>query len=157
MTKPYDIPKSWVWEACQSVKANGGSAGIDREIIEIFEQRLGDNLYKLWNRLCSGSYFPPPVKAVPIPKKSGGVRVLGVPTVADRVAQTVVKRVLEPLLEPAFHPDSYGYRPGRSAHDALAVARRRCWDYDWVVEFDIKGLFDNIDHGLLMRAVRKHC
>lgn len=157
MTKPYPIPKAWVWEAYQSVKANGGSAGIDRETLETFERRLGDNLYKLWNRLCSGSYFPPPVKAVPIPKKSGGVRMLGVPTVADRVAQTVVKRVLEPLLEPVFHPDSYGYRPGRSAHDALAMARRRCWDYDWVVEFDIKGLFDNIDHGLLMRAVRKHC
>jgi RNA-directed DNA polymerase len=124
MTKPYPIPKAWVREACQSVKANGGSAGIDRETLEPFERRLGGNLYKLWNRLCSGSYFPPPVKAVPIPEKSGGVRVLGVPAVADRVAQTVVKRVLEPLLEPVFHPDSHGYRPGRSAHDALAVARR---------------------------------
>jgi RNA-directed DNA polymerase len=157
MTKPYDIPKSWVWEAYQCVKANGGSAGIDRETIEIFEQHLGDNLYKLWNRLCSGSYFPPPVKGVPIPKKSGGVRLLGVPTVADRVAQTVVKRVLEPKLEPVFHRNSYGYRPGRSAHDAIALVRRRSWEYDWVVEFDIKGLFDNIDHELLLRAVRKHC
>jgi len=107
--------------------------------------------------MCSGSYFPPPVKAVPIPKKTGGVRVLGVPTVADRVAQTVVKLWLEPQLDPLFHTDSYGYRPGRSAHDAIAVTKRRCWEYDWVIEFDVKGLFDNIDHDLLMRAVRKHC
>jgi RNA-directed DNA polymerase len=105
----------------------------------------------------SGSYFPPPVKAVPIPKKSGGVRILGVPTVADRVAQTVVKQVLEPILEPVFDDNSYGYRPGRSAHDAIAVVRRRSWQYDWVVEFDIKGLFDHIGHDLLLRAVRKHC
>lgn len=157
MTKPFEIPKRLVWEAYQCVKANGGSAGVDQESIERFERRLGDNLYVLWNRLCSGSYFPSPVKGVPIPKKSGGVRMLGVPTVADRVAQTVVKRVLEPILEPQFHPDSYGYRPGRSALDAVARVRRRCWDYDWVIEFDIKGMFDNIDHALLMRAVRKHC
>ena len=123
----------------------------------MFESKLKDNLYKLWNRMGSGSYFPPPVKAVPIPKKSGGTRILGVPTVADRVAQTVVKMVLEPLLEPVFDRDSYGYRPGRSALDAVAVVRRRSWEYDWVVEFDIKGLFDNIDHELLLRAVRKHC
>ena len=155
--KPLDIPKSLVWEAFQNVKANGGAAGIDQQTIEQFEEHLGDNLYKLWNRMCSGSYFPPPVKAVPIPKKTGGARVLGVPTVADRVAQTVVKLWLEPVLDPLFHADSYGYRPGRSAHDAIAVTRRRCWEYDWVVEFDIKGLFDNIDHELLMRAVRKHC
>lgn len=157
MTKPYSIPKVLVWEAYQSVKAKGGSAGVDRESIEEFERRLGDNLYKIWNRLCSGSYFPPPVKGVPIPKKSGGVRMLGVPTVADRVAQTVVKLVLEPMLEPLFHRDSYGYRPGRSALDAVAMVRRRSWEYDWVIEFDIKGLFDNIDHELLLRAVRKHC
>ena len=105
----------------------------------------------------SGSYFPPPVKAVPIPKKSGGTRMLGVPTVADRVAQTVVKMVLEPVLEPVFDRDSFGYRPGRSALDAVALVRRRSWEYDWVVEFDIKGLFDNIDHELLLRALRKHC
>jgi len=157
MTKPYAIPKALVWNAFQRVKANGGSAGVDQQSIAKFEEHLGDNLYKLWNRLASGSYFPPPVKAVPIPKKSGGVRILGVPTVADRVAQTVVKLVLEPVLEPVFDRDSFGYRPGRSALDAVALVRRRSWDYDWVVEFDIKGLFDNIDHELLMRAVRKHC
>ena len=139
------------------MKANGGAAGVDHETIERFEERLGGKLYKLWNRMCSGSYFPPPVKAVPIPKKTGGVRVLGVPTVVDRVAQTVVKLWLEPQLDPLFHADSYGYRPGRPAHDAIAVTKRRCWEYDWVIEFDIKGLFDNIDHDLLMRAVRKHC
>jgi RNA-directed DNA polymerase len=157
MTRPFVIPKRLVWEAYQRVKANGGSAGVDQESIETFESKLGDNLYKLWSRMESGSYFPPPVKAVPIPKKSGGTRILGVPTVADRVAQTVVKMILEPMLEPVFDANSYGYRPGRSALDAVAVVRRRSWDHDWVVEFDIKGLFDNIDHELLMRAVRKHC
>ena len=157
MTKSFVIPKRLVWDAFQRVKANGGSAGVDGESIETFESKLKDNLYKLWNRMGSGSYFPPPVKAVPIPKKSGGTRMLGVPTVADRVAQTVVKMVLEPLLEPVFDRDSYGYRPGRSALDAVALVRRRSWEYDWVVEFDIKGLFDNIDHELLLRAVRKHC
>jgi RNA-directed DNA polymerase len=157
MTKPFEIPKALVWEAFQRVKANGGSAGVDDESIEAFEKSLGDNLYKLWNRMGSGSYFPPPVKAVPIPKKSGGTRLLGVPTVADRVAQTVVKMVLEPALEPVFDRDSFGYRPGRSALDAVALVRRRSWEYDWVVEFDIKGLFDNIDHELLLRALRKHC
>jgi len=157
MTKPFVIPKSLVWEAFQRVKDNGGSAGVDDESIAEFERNIGDNLYKLWNRMGSGSYFPPPVKAVPIPKKSGGTRMLGVPTVADRVAQTVVKLVLEPVLEPVFDRDSFGYRPGRSALDAVALVRRRSWEYDWVVEFDIKGLFDNIDHELLLRAVRKHC
>ena len=157
MAKPFNIPKQLIWEAFQCVKANGGSAGIDRESIEQFESRLGDNLYRLWNRMCSGSYFPPPVMGVPIPKKSGGFRLLGIPTVADRVAQTAVKLLLEPILDPVFHQDSYGYRPGRSAHDAIAIVRRRCWDYDWVVEFDIKGLFDNIDHERLMRALGKHC
>jgi len=157
MTKPFEIPKTLVWEAFQQVKANGGSAGVDQESIEEFEKSLGDNLYKLWNRMQSGSYFPPPVRAVPIPKKNGGTRILGVPTVADRVAQTVVKLVLEPVLEPVFDCDSFGYRPRRSALDAVALVRRRSWKYDWVVEFDIKGLFDNIDHELLLRAVRKHC
>jgi RNA-directed DNA polymerase len=157
MTRPFVISKRLVWDAFQRVKANGGSAGVDQESVEEFESKLGDNLYKLWNRMGSGSYFPPPVKAVPIPKKDGGTRILGVPTVADRVAQTVVKLVLEPLLEPVFDRDSFGYRPGRSALDAVALVRRRSWDYDWVVEFDIKGLFDNIDHELLLRAVRKHC
>jgi RNA-directed DNA polymerase len=157
MTRPFVIPKRLVWEAFRRVKANGGSAGVDQESIETFESKLGDNLYKLWSRMESGSYFPPPVKAVPIPKKSGGTRILGVPTVADRVAQTVVKAILEPMLEPVFDANSCGYRPGRSALDAVAVVRRRNWEYDWVVEFDIKGLFDNIDHELLLRAVRKHC
>jgi len=157
MTKSCAVPKALVWQAFQRVKANGGSAGVDRQSIAKFEEHLSNNLYKLWNRMASGSYFPPPVKAVPIPKKSGGVRILGVPTVADRVAQTVVKLVLEPVFESVFDRDSYGYRPGRSALDAVAVVRRRSWEYDWVVEFDIKGLFDNIDHELLLRAVRKHC
>lgn len=155
--KPYDIPKPLIWEAWLHVKANQGAAGIDAETIERFEAKLGDNLYKLWNRMSSGSYFPPPVKAVPIPKKSGGVRILGIPTVADRVAQTAVKMWLEPRLDPLFCADSYGYRPGKAAHDAIAATRRRCWERDWVVEFDIRGLFDNLDHGLLMTALRKHC
>jgi RNA-directed DNA polymerase len=157
MTKPFDIPKALVWEAYKCVKANRGGAGVDEESLAQFDQRLGANLYRIWNRLSSGSYFPPPVKAVPIPKKSGGERILGVPTVADRIAQTVVKLVFEPLVEAHFHRNSYGYRPGKSAHDAIAMARRRSWEYDWVIEFDIKGLFDHIDHELLMRAVRKHC
>ena len=157
MTKPYQISKHLVWEAYQRVKANKGADGVDGESLQAFEAKLKDNLYKLWNRLSSGSYFPPPVKGVSIPKKSGGVRMLGIPTVADRIAQSVVKMVLEPILEPVFHEDSYGYRPERSAHDAIAVVRTRNWEYDWVVEFDIKGLFDNIDHDLLMRALRKHC
>ena len=143
-------------EAFQRVKANKGAAGIDDESLEAFEANLKNNLYKIWNRMSSGSYFPPPVKAVEIPKKSGGKRMLGVPTVADRVAQMVAKIYFEPTVEPYFHPDSYGYRPGKSAVDALAVTRKRCWKYDWVLEIDIKGLFDNIDHQLLMKAVRKH-
>jgi group II intron reverse transcriptase/maturase len=129
---------------------------VDKETIEQFEANLKGNLYKLWNRMSSGSYFPPPVRAVSIPKKSGGERILGVPTVADRVAQTVVKQLIEPDLDPIFLADSYGYRPGKSALDAIGVTRERCWKYNWVLEFDIKGLFDNIDHELLLRAVRKH-
>jgi RNA-directed DNA polymerase len=155
-TKPYEISKLVVVEAFQRVKANKGAAGIDDQSLEAFEADLKNNLYKIWNRMSSGSYFPPPVRAVEIPKKTGGVRVLGVPTVADRVAQMVVKIYFEPKVEPHFHQDSYGYRPGKSAADALAVTRQRCWRYDWVLEFDIKGLFDNIDHELLMKAVRKH-
>jgi len=157
MAKPYKIPKRLVWQAYLSVKANGGSAGVDRESLEKFEGNLSNNLYKLWNRMCSGSYFPPPVKAVPILKKTGGVRILGVPTVSDRIAQTVVKQLLEPVIDPIFHANSYGYRPGRSAHDAVAMVRRRSWEYDWVIGFIIKGLFDNIDHSLLMRVLRRHC
>jgi RNA-directed DNA polymerase len=155
-TKPFAISKRVVWEAYKRVKANQGVAGIDDESIAAFEEHLKDNLYKIWNRMSSGSYFPPPVKAVEIPKKSGGKRILGIPTVADRIAQMVVKLYLEPLVEPYFHQDSYGYRPGKSALDAVAVTRRRCWRYDWVLEFDIKGLFDNIDHELLLRAVKAH-
>lgn len=129
---------------------------MDQQSIEDFEADLKGNLYKIWNRMSSGSYFPPPVKAVAIPKKSGGERILGIPTVADRVAQMVVKQVIEPMIEPSFLPDSYGYRPGKSALDAVGMTRERCWRYDWVLEFDIKGLFDNIDHALLLRALKKH-
>ncbi len=157
MTRSFDIPKRLVWDAFQRVKANGGSAGVDDESIEGFERNLRGNLYKIWNRMSSGCYFAPPVKSVMIPKKDGGQRRLGIPTVADRVAQTVAKMVLEPMLEPIFDPDSFGYRPGRSALDAVALVRRRCWRRDWVVEFDIKGLFDNIDHALLLRALERHC
>jgi RNA-directed DNA polymerase len=154
--KPFDIPKREVWEAFKRVKANQGAAGVDGQSIQDFEDRLGDNLYKLWNRMSSGSYMPPPVRRVDIPKASGGTRPLGIPTVADRVGQEVVRRYLEPLLEPVFHADSYGYRPRRSAIDAVRTARQRCWRYDWVVDIDIKGFFDSIDHELLLRAVCKH-
>jgi group II intron reverse transcriptase/maturase len=154
--KSFPITKHQVWEAYKRVKANHGGAGIDAQTLEKFDQDLSNNLYKLWNRMASGSYLPPPVKRVDIPKANGGTRSLGIPTVADRIAQTVVKQVLEPELEKYFHPDSYGYRPERSAHQALSMARKRCWTYNWVLEFDIKGYFDNIDHDLLMRAVRKH-
>lgn len=154
--KPFPISKRQVWEAYQRVKANRGGAGVDDQTLEEFDRNLVNNLYKLWNRLASGSYLPPPVKRVEIPKANGGTRPLGIPTVADRIAQTVVKQALEPELEKHFHPDSFGYRPGKSAHQAIGAARRRCWRYDWVVEFDIKGYFDNIDHDLLMRAVRGH-
>ncbi|WP_339313603.1 group II intron reverse transcriptase/maturase [Paenibacillus sp. FSL M7-0896] len=155
-TKPYEISRHAVWEAYKLVKANQGAAGVDEQSIQKFEENLKDNLYKIWNRMSSGSYFPPPVKAVEIPKKNGGVRILGIPTVSDRIAQMTVKLYVEPLVEPIFHPDSYGYRPAKSAIDAVRVTRTRCWKYDWVLEFDIKGLFDNIDHELLMKAVKKH-
>ena len=155
-TKPYDIRKQTVWDAFQRVKANKGAAGVDEETIGEFEKGLKGNLYKIWNRMSSGSYFPPAVKAVEIPKKSGGVRILGVPTVSDRVAQMVVKMHFEPKVEPIFAADSYGYRPGKSAIDALRITRERCWRYDWVIELDIRKLFDRIDHELLMKAVRKH-
>jgi group II intron reverse transcriptase/maturase len=154
--KSFDIPKREIWEAFKRVKANQGAAGVDGQTIEEFESRLAGNLYKLWNRLSSGSYMPPPVRRVDIPKATGGTRPLGIPTVADRIAQEVVRRYLEPVLEPKFHPDSYGYRPGRSSIDAIRTARQRCWRNDWVVDVDIKGFFDSIDHELLLRAVRKH-
>lgn len=155
-TKPYVISKNVVYDAFLRVKANKGSAGIDEQSIEEFEGNLKDNLYKVWNRMSSGSYFPPAVKAVEIPKKGGGSRTLGIPTVADRIAQMTVKLYFEPSVEPFFHENSYGYRPKKNAIQALEITRKRCWKYNWVLEFDIKGLFDNIDHDLLMRAVEKH-
>jgi len=155
-TKSFDISKREVWEAFKKVKANHGAAGVDGQSIEAFEANLADNLYKLWNRLSCGSYLPPPVRRVDIPKASGGARPLGIPTAADRVAQEVVRRYLEPLLEPRFHADSYGYRPGRSAIDAVRTARQRCWRADWVVDLDIERFFDSIDHELLLKALRKH-
>jgi len=154
--KPYEIPKQLVWKAYQRVKANRGAAGVDGESLKAFEKDLKNNLYKVWNRMSSGSYFPPPVKFVEIPKDNGGIRPLGIPTVADRVAQTVVKMVFEPLVEPVFHEDSYGYRPGKSAIDAVGVARKRCWKMDWVIDLDIKGFFDSIPHDLVERAMARH-
>jgi RNA-directed DNA polymerase len=143
-TKSYRIAKRTVWAAYQLMKANRDAAGIDDETIAMFEQKLSGNLYKLWNRMSSGSYFPPPVKQVEIPKAKGGTRRLGIPTVSDRIAQTVVKLMIEPILDRIFHEDSYGYRPGKSAKQAIAMTRKRCWQYDWIVEFDIKAAFDQI-------------
>ncbi len=154
--KPFNIPKTLVYEAFKAVKANAGGCGVDEQSIADFEADLKNNLYKLWNRMSSGTYFPPPVKAVAIPKKNGGERILGVPTVADRVAQTVVKMAFEPNVEPIFLPDSYGYRPGKSALDAVGATRERCWHVDWILEFDIRKLFDEISHTLLLKAVWKH-
>jgi len=154
--KPFCITKRQIWEAYKRVKANKGAAGVDGQTIEAFERDLKNNLYKLWNRMSSGSYFASPVLRVEIPKSDGGVRPLGIPTVTDRIAQMVAKECLEPELEKQFHSDSYGYRPGKSALDAVGAARKRCWKYDWVLDLDIKGFFDNIDHDLMMKAVRKH-
>jgi hypothetical protein len=150
--KPFCIPKRWVWEAYKRVKANGGAAGVDDQSIEEFDQDLENNLYKLWNRLSSGSYVPPPVKRVEIDKRGGGKRPLGI----DRIAQGVVKGYLEPELEKHFHPDSYGYRPGKSALQAVGKARERCWRYAWVLDLDVRAFFDSVPHELLLRAVRKH-
>jgi RNA-directed DNA polymerase len=154
--KPFMIMKRQVYEAYKAVRSSNGGAGVDGQSLEAFEADLEGNLYKIWNRMCSGSYFPPPVRAVVIPKKAGGERILGVPTVSDRIAQMVVKQMIEPDLESIFLADSYGYRPGKSALDAIGVTRQRCWKYDWVLEFDIKGLFDNISHELLLKSVHKH-
>ena len=155
-TKPFCISKQVVWEAYLKVKKNRGTAGVDKQSIAEFEEKLKDNLYKIWNRMASGTYFPPPVLRVEIPKGDGKMRKLGIPTVSDRIAQMVAKLYLEPILEPHFHTDSYGYRPGKSALDALGVTRRRCWQYDWVIDMDVKGFFDNMDHDKMMRAVKVH-
>jgi group II intron reverse transcriptase/maturase len=154
--KSFDISKRQVWEAYKCVKTNRGCAGIDKQSIAEFEEDISNNLYKIWNRMSSGSYFPSPVMRVEIPKEDGRTRPLGIPTVADRIAQMVVKNYLEPILEPHFHVDSYGYRPNKSALDAVGMARKRCWRYNWVLDLDIKGFFDNISHELLMKAVTKH-
>ncbi|HCU51802.1 MAG TPA: group II intron reverse transcriptase/maturase, partial [Micromonosporaceae bacterium] len=154
--KPFEISKQLVWQAYLRVKANKGAPGVDGQSIEDFEKDLKDNLFKVWNRMSSGSYFPPPVKAVPIPKASGGVRILGIPTVSDRIAQTVAAMVLESKVEPLFHPDSYGYRPKRSALDAVAKCRERCWRNDWVIDLDVRAFFDSVDHDLMLKAVQRH-
>jgi RNA-directed DNA polymerase len=154
--KPFAIAKTLVWQAYLKIKTNGGAAGVDEESLTSFDENRNANLYKIWNRLSSGSYFPPAVKGVSIPKKSGGNRILGIPTVSDRIAQMVIKQILEPVLDPIFDKDSYGYRPNKSAHQAVDVTRKRCWKYEWVLEFDIKGLFDNIPHDLLLKALEHH-
>jgi hypothetical protein len=152
--KPFAIPKLMVWEAWRQVKANKGAPGVDGQDLDAFEADLEGNLYKIWNRMSSGTWFPPPVRAVEIPKPhGGGVRMLGVPTIADRVAQMVVAMQLEPVVEPRFHPDSYGYRPGRSAHDALVACRQRCWKYDWVIDLDVQKFFDEVPWDLIVKAV----
>ena len=155
-TKSVPVSREMVWLAYKKVKANGGSSGIDQVSMELFDQDRTKQLYKLWNRLSSGSYFPPPVKEVEIPKKDGKVRQLGIPTIADRVAQEVVRAYLEPRFEKIFHSSSYGYRPGRSAHQALSAVRENCRMYDWVIDLDIKGFFDHIDHEKLLLGLKKH-
>lgn len=156
-TKSFDIPKQVIWRAYKQVSKNKGAAGVDEVTITKFEENLKDNLYKLWNRMSSGSYFPEPVKAVAIPKGTeGGQRILCVPSVSDRIAQTAATMYLEPLVEPKFHEDSYGYRPNKSALDAVGTARKRCWWYDWTIDLDIAGFFDNLDHELALRAIKRH-
>lgn len=155
-TKPFSISKQLVWEAYGIVRKRKGAAGIDNETIADFEANLKNNLFKIWNRMSSGAYFPPPVKTVEIPKKDGKKRKLGIPTVSDRIAQTVVKLIIEPKIDSIFHEDSFGYRPNKSAHQAIAKAKARCWKQNWVIDLDIKGFFDNIDHDLMMKAVRFH-
>jgi len=155
--KSFEISKHMVYEAYLRVKASKGAAGVDGQSVGQFKQDLKGNLYKLWNRMSSGCYFPPPVRMVEIPKPGGkGVRVLGVPSVADRIAQTVAAMALEPEVEKIFHPDSYGYRPRKSALDAVGACRERCWRTDWVIDLDIKGFFDNLDHDLVLKAVAHH-
>lgn len=156
-TKPFSISRHWVYAAYLKVASNRGSSGVDGVSLKEFSKNRQNYLYKLWNQMSSGSYIPPAVRLKEIPKKGGGTRPLGIPTVADRIGQTVVKELLEGTLEPLFHEDSYGYRPRKSATDAIAQARKRCWQYDWVIDLDIKGFFDNIPHDKLMLAVKKHC
>jgi RNA-directed DNA polymerase len=156
-SKPYVISKQVFMAALKKVRSKKGAAGVDGVTVEQFAQDYQNNLYKLWNRMSSGSYFPAPVRMVEIPKSGGrGTRILGVPTVGDRVAQTVAVAYLEPLVEPVFHDDSYGYRPGRSPLDAVAKCRERCWQYAWAIDLDISGFFDNLDHDLVLKAVAHH-
>ena len=154
--KPFDVEKRLVWEAWKRVKANGGSAGIDDVDLKTYDSDIGNNLYKLWNRMSSGSYFPKAVKLVEIPKPNGGKRPLGIPTIEDRVAQMAAVMQITDRLEAIFHEDSYGYRPMRSAHDAISKAWERCKENHWVLDMDISKFFDTIDHVLLMKAVQKH-
>lgn len=156
MTKSLPISKRMVWNSYQKVVTKNGGAGIDRVSIEMFNEEMVNNLYKLWNRMSSGSYFPPPVRTVFIPKKQGGLRPLGIPTVSDRIAQGVVKDYLEPMMESIFHPSSFGYRPGRSAHDALEQCRVNCIQKAWVLDVDIKGFFDNISHSTMLQLLAQH-
>lgn len=156
MTKAYSVSMMVIEAAYEEVRENQGAAGVDRETIEEFSKKTEDNLYKIWNRMSSGCYFPPAVRTVEIPKKDGQKRKLGIPTVSDRIAQTVTKMYLEPAVEPKFHPDSYGFRPGKNQRQAIEVTRQRCWRYDWVIDLDIKAFFDNLDHSLLLNAVRIH-
>jgi RNA-directed DNA polymerase len=152
-TKSFAVRKDMVFNSYLKVCDKNGGAGIDKETIERFNKDLSSNLYKVWNRMSSGCYFPPAVRTVLIPKKQGGTRPLGIPTVSDRIAQGVVKDYLEPILEPLFHVNSFGYRPGRSAHDALVRCNHHCMHYSWVVDLDIKGFFDNISHEWLMQSL----
>jgi RNA-directed DNA polymerase len=155
--KSFEIRKRLIYEAWERVQANAGAPGVDAISIDDFKANETNNLYKLWNRMSAGSYMPSPVRGVEIPKDHGaGIRLLGVPNVADRVAQTAAAMLLEEKLEPIFHQDSYGYRPGRKAHDALAVTRQRCFDKDWVIDLDIRAFFDSVDHDLLLKAVGHH-
>ena len=155
-SKHVPVTKEMVWTAYKKVRQNGGSAGVDGVNFKEFDENKGTYLYKIWNRMASGSYFPPAVKEVEIPKADGKKRKLGIPTISDRIAQMVVKDYIEPEFEKIFHENSYGYRPNRSAHNALQRVRENCWAYDWVIDLDIKGFFDNIDHELLMKAVERH-
>ena len=155
-TKTIPISKAMIWQAYKRVRANKGSGGVDAISMEQFDADLSKNLYKLWNRMASGSYFPPAVKEVEIPKKDGKFRKLGVPTISDRIGQMMVKMYIEPRLENVFSPNSFGYRPSKSAHQALKQVRENCWKTDWIIDLDIKGFFDNIDHAKLMLAIEKH-